>query len=254
VHLGDAADNSEAIGTIKRIVGAYLSTVGEKLSTAGTDDPAPFSARLTLIVRRFGSVAEMARAIGVSDNAIYKWMAGRGQPSLSSLVAIARAARVSIEWLATGQEPAAMGPSADVAAAYYFPPRGDAGFAEASRSSIRSPLIVDWLAFRRDWLARMVGRAGAESEIVLLEAAGDAMSPAISEGDLLVVDLSQKNPIHDGIYVLDDDSGPIVRRVYRQGEGGAVLIRADNPAYSAGAMITSRPPILGRVIWSGGRC
>ena len=63
-----------------------------------------FRRRLRLIMQQFGSVADLARAVGVSDNAIYKWVSGRGQPSMISLVNLARAARVSIEWLATGQE------------------------------------------------------------------------------------------------------------------------------------------------------
>ena len=54
-----------------------------------------FRQRLRLIMQQFGSVADLARAVGVSDNAIYKWVSGRGQPSMISLVNLARAARVS---------------------------------------------------------------------------------------------------------------------------------------------------------------
>ena len=65
---------------------------------------AEFRSRLTQVIQSFGSVVTLARAVGVSDNAIYKWLSGRGQPSVVNLVALARAARVSIEWLATGEE------------------------------------------------------------------------------------------------------------------------------------------------------
>src|SRR5260221_6605491 len=61
-----------------------------------------FRRRLRLIMQQFGSVADLARAVGVSDNAIYKWVSGRGQPSMTSLVSLANAAGVSVEWLTTG--------------------------------------------------------------------------------------------------------------------------------------------------------
>src|SRR5271165_174387 len=66
---------------------------------------AAFRSRLTQVIHSFGSVVALATAVGVSDNAIYKWLAGRGQPSVTNLVALARAGRVSVEWLATGEEP-----------------------------------------------------------------------------------------------------------------------------------------------------
>ena len=62
-----------------------------------------FRRRLRLIMQQFGSVADLARAVGVSDNAIYKWVSGRGQPSMMSLVNLSKAAGVSVEWLATGR-------------------------------------------------------------------------------------------------------------------------------------------------------
>src|ERR1700719_751834 len=62
--------------------------------------------RLDQVLQKFGSVADLARRIGVSDNAIYKWLSGRGQPSVANLVALAKASKVSIEWLATGHESA----------------------------------------------------------------------------------------------------------------------------------------------------
>lgn len=61
-----------------------------------------FRRRLRLIMQQFGSVADLARAVGVSDNAIYQWVSGRGQPSMISLVNLTRAARVSIRAIEEG--------------------------------------------------------------------------------------------------------------------------------------------------------
>jgi phage repressor protein C with HTH and peptisase S24 domain len=74
-------------------------------STTGGDTE--FRLRLSQVLSKFPSVATLARQIGVSDNAVYKWLAGRGQPSVSNLVSLSRTAGVSLEWLATGREPGA---------------------------------------------------------------------------------------------------------------------------------------------------
>jgi phage repressor protein C with HTH and peptisase S24 domain len=75
-----------------------------KSTTVGASE---FRFRLSRVLGKFPSVAALAREIGVSDNAIYKWLAGRGQPSVANLVSLSRTAGVSLEWLATGREPAA---------------------------------------------------------------------------------------------------------------------------------------------------
>ena len=58
------------------------------MSTTLVDEE--FRRRLRLIMQQFGSVADLARAVGVSDNAIYKWVSGRGQPSMMSLVNLSK--------------------------------------------------------------------------------------------------------------------------------------------------------------------
>jgi phage repressor protein C with HTH and peptisase S24 domain len=72
-----------------------------KSTTVGDSE---FRFRLSQVLANFSSVAALARELGVSDNAIYKWLAGRGQPSVSNLVSLSRTAGVSLEWLATGRE------------------------------------------------------------------------------------------------------------------------------------------------------
>src|ERR1700719_4436821 len=81
--------------------GSHISHSRRTMSTTLVDEE--FRRRLRLIMQQFGSVADLARAVGVSDNAIYKWVSGRGQPSMMSLVNLSKAAGVSVEWLAAGR-------------------------------------------------------------------------------------------------------------------------------------------------------
>lgn len=45
----------------------------------------------------------MAKKAGVSTSVLSKWRRGESEPTRTSLVAMARAAGVSVEWLATGE-------------------------------------------------------------------------------------------------------------------------------------------------------
>jgi phage repressor protein C with HTH and peptisase S24 domain len=170
------------------------------MSTTVVDEE--FRRRLRLIMQQFGSVADLARAVGVSDNAIYKWVSGRGQPGMISLVNLAKAAGVSVEWLATGRGTAAKGrpdpPPAQESAEFVTLPRHTLR-ASGGRSPIQNAQIVDYLSVRADWL-RQTLNADPRS-LALVEAAGDAMAPTVDDGDVVLCDLRESRFRHDGIYV-----------------------------------------------------
>lgn len=208
-----------------------------------------FRLRLRLIMQQFGSVADLARAVGVSDNAIYKWVSGRGQPGMMSLVNLAKAAGVSVEWLATGRgvpakvrnEPRAESDFLAMPRLVVRPPGG--------RSTLQSPQLVDYLSFKSDWLARFPDID--PKNLALVEAVGDSMTPTIDHGDLVLADLRENRFRQDGIYVLRAGSELPIKRLQRQSDG-SLKVRSDNPAYEPGTM-SDNIALLGRVIWVGGR-
>jgi phage repressor protein C with HTH and peptisase S24 domain len=219
------------------------------MSTTVVDEE--FRRRLRLIMQQFGSVADLARAVGVSDNAIYKWVAGRGQPSMISLVNLAKAAGVSVEWLATGKGLSAKseGPVSGAAEFISMPRHGIRG-AGGRSGALQNPQIVDYLSFRSDWLQHALG--AEPRNLVLVEAVGDSMSPTVDEGDLVLVDLRETRFKHDGVYVLRAGNDLSVKRIQRQ-PNGALTIRSDNPAYGSASVSADHLTLLGRVIWMGGR-
>ena len=208
-------------------------------------------ARLTQVIESFGSVVMVAKAVGVSDNAIYKWLAGRGQPSVTNLVALARAARVSIEWLATGEESKQSAQAITRAVEhgdFIFMPRNRIRFSSGREGILRSDQVVDSIAFRADWVKR---RLSTESrDLLLIEVVGDSMAPTVEDADLILADLAEPRFRQDGIYLLRHDSGLAVKRIQRRPDG-KLLIRSDNPKYEA--MVVSTVNVIGRVIWTGGR-
>jgi phage repressor protein C with HTH and peptisase S24 domain len=208
-------------------------------------------ARLTPVLESFGSVVTVAKAVGVSDNAIYKWLAGRGQPSVTNLVSLARAARVSIEWLATGEESKQSAQAITRAVEhgdFIFMPRNRIRFSSGREGILRSDQVVDSIAFRAEWVKR---RLSTESrDLLLIEVVGDSMAPTVEDADLILADLAEPRFRQDGIYLLRHDSGLAVKRIQRRPDG-KLLIRSDNPKYEA--MVVSTVNVIGRVIWTGGR-
>ncbi|HEV2171224.1 MAG TPA: helix-turn-helix transcriptional regulator [Candidatus Binatus sp.] len=214
---------------------------------------AEFRSRLTQVLRGFPSVAEMARKVGVSDNAIYKWLAGRGQPSVTNLVALATASRVSVEWLATGHEPAVTGRATRREGGhgdYTFVPRYDVRVSGARGAAFRNEQVVDYLAFKTEWVTR---KLNAEPRtLLLIEMAGDSMAPTLEDGDLALIDLSEPRFKQDGIYVLRREGDLIVKRLQRRPDG-KLIVRGDNPVYEATVASRDGLGIIGRVIWTAGR-
>ncbi len=220
------------------------------MSTTVVDEE--FGTRLRLIMQQFGSVADLARAVGVSDNAIYKWVTGRGKPGMISLVNLAKAAGVSVEWLATGKgeplkaKPAPRAvPGSEFAAMPLHSLRATDG-----RSNLVSSQIVDYLNFRTDWLKRTLN---AEAKnLALIEVVGDSMSPTIDEADLVLADLRETRFKSDGIYVLRNGGDLSIKRIQREPDG-KLTIRSDNPAYQAVTVAPESIGLVGRVIWTSGR-
>ncbi len=185
------------------------------------------------MIHSFGSVVALATAVGVSDNAIYKWLAGRGQPSVANLVALARAGRVSVEWLATGDEPgrgaqamARAGEHGD----FIFMPRNRIRFSSGREGILRSEQVVDSIAFRAEWVKRTL--KAEPRDLILIEVVGDSMAPTVEDSDLILANLAEPRFRQDGIYLLRHDGGLAVKRIQRRPDG-KLLVRSDNPKYEA---------------------
>ena len=110
-----------------------------------------------------------------------------------------------------------------------------------------SDLVESSFAFRQDWIMRK-----GSDELALFEVFGDSMYPFTSEGDIVLVDLSDNDAdeIIDGkAYAICEDGTVKIKRLVRQ--GGKLLIRSQDiahyPDYEAGGDFS----LIGRVIWIG---
>ena len=220
------------------------------MSTTVVDEE--FGTRLRLIMQQFGSVADLARAVGVSDNAIYKWVTGRGNPGMLSLVNLAKAAGVSVEWLATGRgQPLKARPETrtEPSANLVKPPTVSPRRA-GNKAGLSSPQLVDYLNFKPEWLKRIFNTE--VQDVALIEVVGDSMSPTIDDGDLVVADTRETRFKSDGIYVIRNGDDLSIKRVQREPDG-KLTVRSDNQAYHTMTIAPNALNFVGRVLWMGGR-
>ena len=109
------------------------------------------------------------------------------------------------------------------------------------------------VGFSARWLEKLSSAKPRDLSIIQVE--GDSMSPTLSHGDDIMVDLSAaQKKVSDGIYVLRRDDALLVKRVALHPVRSTLTIASDNPAY---ASCTDCAPeeidIIGRVVWAGRR-
>ena len=70
-----------------------------------TTHPDAFPSRLREALESYGRTSRAAKAIGRSEGAVRKWLAGKSQPNVSDLRAICDLTGFNVEWLVTGRGP-----------------------------------------------------------------------------------------------------------------------------------------------------
>jgi phage repressor protein C with HTH and peptisase S24 domain len=203
-----------------------------------------FSRRLRLIMQQFGSIADLAKAVQVSDNAIYKWVAGRGQPSMTSLVNLAQAAGVSVEWLATGKGAGAFDEIADRDLAPLVQPSDLIAIPKRPLPGPPASNLAP-VTFNPAWLRKRLAITPADT--MLIEVAGDSMTPTLNHGDLALIDKRRTRFDHDALYALSIDDEISVRRLQRT-SGNTILVSGDNPSYKALPIPLADLQIAGKVV------
>jgi phage repressor protein C with HTH and peptisase S24 domain len=229
-------------------------------------DRQAFVARLHYVLDHWPSADRLARSAGISPSAFRKWLRGEAEPSRERLIAVADTAGVPIAWLVRGEgaQPSLHRPPSratgeeagtaelDLLRGYVALPRGPAA-AAAGAGSPADGHIVEFLAFRHDWLRTNFGLQ--PQDVLLITAVGDSMEPGIREGDLLLVDTRQIAFTEFGIYVFEARDERLVKRVQRKFDGTLFII-SDNTIYQPeiiSAKLAEEIKVIGKVVWRAGR-
>jgi phage repressor protein C with HTH and peptisase S24 domain len=107
-------------------------------------------------------------------------------------------------------------------------------------------------------IARVRRVLGCEpDDLALFTVTGNAMEPSVCEGDMLLVDTTSNHHSEDSLYLLSRQGHLLVKRIQSNLDGGALLVRSDNPA-DKDALIAIKDmakldvSFVGRVVWTSG--
>ncbi|MGK7345428.1 MAG: LexA family transcriptional regulator [Candidatus Nitrospinota bacterium M3_3B_026] len=211
-----------------------------------------FRQRMEYIAMMAGNATALSKKSGVSRRAVGLYLSGKSDPTRKRLVAMAKAAGVTVEWLATGEGPIQRGGRPrETAEDFLYVPFFDAGtlwdgtsLPRRSGGGASFPLDDEWIKNRL--------RDNSHS-LVMITVSGDCMEPTINSGDILLLDIGQRDIVFDAIYALREGRAVVARRVQRMYDG-RVKVKCDNTAYEDQVIPkngTGAVDILGRVVWSG---
>lgn len=132
-------------------------------------------------------------------------------------------------------------------------PRYEVAASAGGGAMIHSEQIVDHLSFKAEWVHNTLGVS--VKDLALIHVTGDSMEPTLSEGDLILIDMSYRGMKDNAIYVLQLNGSLLVKRLQHKLDGG-VLVKSDNAIYDS-EMVPSEAVdllnVIGRVVWCGRR-
>lgn len=191
--------------------------------------------RLAMMIAGAGGPTKVAEMLRVSRGTLHNWTTRTdARVPFDEVVELARAAGVSLEWLATGKEHRGDAISRGMSILYRY---------EAGRAGELIEIADHGtdVAFRNEFLITL-GIPHPE-RAALLSVVGDAMAPTVPQRSLLVIDRGVGSITDPGIYAILTGAGIAVRRAQPMRDGGLKLI-ADNPRYEPELVPAAEAPAL----------
>lgn len=85
--------------------------------------------------------------------------------------------------------------------------------------------------------------------IMVLEVVGDSMSPTLESGDRVIIDTAHDRPSPDGIFVIEEGDGPMVKRLQlvRRSDPPEIRVISDNKNHEPYTLRLEDIRVIGRV-------
>ena len=214
------------------------------------DNIGDIGGRIQELSARVGGKRAFAKALGVHESGIYKYIRGENMPGLDAIIGMVKATGVSFEWLATGE-----GEMFDKGRAYtqvregvieiapYLKRKGEGAGVD---NSVNILLTANSSAF----LIHSIEADPAELSIRFVSS--DSMFPTLSNGDAVILDASYATIPTHGIYgiMVDGKERPQFCRLQRLPDD-LVKVGFDNKSYDPFTFNFSRTDVvvLGLARW-----
>ncbi len=198
---------------------------------------------------------------GVTRDTIRRYERGTNPPDADFIAILCEAYNINAHWLITGEgskhlngQKIAQGSSpAPADGDYVHIPRFEVVASAGGGAVVHSEQIVDYLSFRADWVRSALGVS--VGDLALISVIGDSMEPSLSEGDVVLLDMTTRSVLDGSIYALQLNGGLLVKRIQRMLDG-SLVVKSDNARYDTETVSedkADRIKIIGRVVWVGRR-
>ena len=179
-----------------------------------------------------------ARALNVSPSVLSQWLNGVRTPTLAAIGPVLDALGAEVSFSEKDD------PLQD----YVLVPKVKA-IAGAGASFVVDDRTTGLYAFRREFLRREHINT---ADLVMMMVMGDSMEPLIREGDTVLVDQTDRDPIDGKIFVLRIEDALMVKRMQKIPGGWRVLSdNAERGFYDMRGEELEMMQIFGRVRWFG---
>lgn len=186
-----------------------------------------FAERLNGLMReRRLKQGDIARSLGVSQQAVSKWCAGAAEPRLEILPQLSKLLDVPAGFMAfaEGEAKSQNDPK------WIKIRRYDFAAASGSEITMQEVAGVEQITVSREWFHRHIRHPRADtSTYSLINVHGSSMAPTWGDGDVLLVDNLVREIDRDGFYVFTFDGTGYAKRVQRIGR--SLLVISDNAKF-----------------------
>lgn len=194
------------------------------------------------------NVIELAKAAGLKPSFIYDILNGKStNPSPIRLAGIADVLEISLSQLLGVETPSGRSrpPSNEYVKISSILVAASAGGGNVTLEEREGEPYY----FRRSWVRDRLNANPSELRMIFVQ--GDSMEPTLCHGDMILVDITKKNPSPPGIFVLFDGFGLIAKRIefLSNSTPPSLRIMSDNPQYLPYDRAFSETNIIGRVVW-----
>lgn len=194
------------------------------------------------------NVIDLARAAGLKPSFIYDILNGKStNPSPTRLAGIAEVLEISLSQLlgveaSSGRSRPPSDEYVKISSILVAASAGGGAIALEEREG--EPYY-----FRRSWIRDRLNANPTELRMIFVQ--GDSMEPTLCNGDMILVDITKKNPSPPGIFVLFDGFGLVAKRIefLSNSTPPSLRILSDNPQYLPYDRAVSETNIIGRVVW-----
>ncbi|AMD42550.1 TPA: helix-turn-helix transcriptional regulator [Pseudomonas aeruginosa] len=207
--------------------------------------------RIAEVARLLGSRRALAKQVGIHETQLYRYIKGINAAAPELLSAIAKAGRVSLDWLINGEEVASTPAEGakSIEGEYVYIPLYDGQVSAGHGSWTDGATVLVNLAFTRYSLRK---KGLDPSSISAIRIGGDSMEPLLCDGDTVLVDHTKSTVQDAAVYVVRLDDHLYAKRLQRRFDGSVSII-SENKAYTE--MIVPKAKlsdleIIGRVVWA----